>query len=87
MHESSLMTDLMRQIGRAAATNGASRVVRVSVRLGALSGISATHFTEHFMRAAAGSVAENARLTVHVSQDLGDSRAQDIVLESVEVES
>lgn len=87
MHEASLMTSLMRRIEAAAAIEGARRVVGVTVRLGALSHMSAEHFADHFERAAGGTIAEGARLEVTVSRDTQSAEAQDIRLESIEVET
>lgn len=87
MHEASLMASLMRRIDEVAASGAAKRVVGVSVWLGALSHMSAEHFAEHFSQAAAGTLAENARLDVSVSDDPHDPCAQDIVLKSVEIET
>ena len=87
MHESSLMTGLMRRIEIAAAAESAGRVTGVSVWLGALSHISEDHFVDHFSRAAVGTIAEGARLDITVSEDPQDADAQDIRLKSIEVES
>jgi hydrogenase maturation protease len=87
MHEASLMTNLMRQIREVAAAEKASRVVGIKVWCGALSHMSRAHFAEHFAQAAAGTLAEGALLDVTVSADPTDPRAQDIVLESVDVET
>lgn len=86
MHEASLMTNLMRRVDEVAQAEGARRVIGVSVWLGALSHMSAEHFAEHFDRAAAGTIAEGARLDVTVSDDLRHANAQDILLEKLEVE-
>jgi hydrogenase nickel incorporation protein HypA/HybF len=87
MHEASLMTNLMRRINEIAAEDDAKRVVGVSVWLGALSHMSAEHFAEHFVQASAGTIAEDARLNVSVSDDTHDPNAQEIILESVEIET
>jgi hydrogenase nickel incorporation protein HypA/HybF len=87
MHEFSLMKDLMQKITSLARENDARKVVRVRVRLGALCHISAQHFGEHFREAATGTVAEGARLDIVESRDEADPLAQDILLESVDVES
>ena len=87
MHEARLMADLMRQIDEVAKFERARRVVRVSVRIGALSHFSAEHFAEHFERASGGTLAEGAELVAAVSTDTNDPDAQGIVLESVEVET
>lgn len=86
MHEASLMKDLMRKIEGVAREQNASRVLAISVRLGALSHMSANHFREHFAAASQGTLAEGARLKIEVLTDLNDPRAQDILLESVEIE-
>lgn len=87
MHEASLMSGLMRRIGEIAAAEGARRIIGVSVWLGALSHMSAAHFAEHFNQAASGTLAEGARLQVTLSQDERHEHAQDILLESVEVDT
>ncbi len=87
MHEFSLINDLMRKIESIAREHGGRRIVSVKVRLGALSHISPGHFREHFIQAAAGTVAAGARLDIEQHQDEADPRAQDILLEIVEVES
>lgn len=86
MHEASLMQGLMAKIEEIAGGENA-RVVRVSVWLGALSHMSAEHFAEHFQTSSAGTRAEGAELAVTVSDDIDDEHAQDILLESVELET
>jgi hydrogenase nickel incorporation protein HypA/HybF len=86
MHEASLMTSLMRQIQAVAREQGALRVTSVQVRLGALSHLSAEHFRHHFEQASRGAVSEGARLEIRESNDLSDPAAQDILLESVDLE-
>jgi hydrogenase nickel incorporation protein HypA/HybF len=85
MHEMSLMVDLMRKIETVAMEHGAGRIARVRIKLGALSHFSSEHFREHFVHASRGTRAEGATLEVAVSDDVGDPRAQDVMLESVEV--
>jgi hydrogenase nickel incorporation protein HypA/HybF len=87
MHELSLIHDLMRKIESIAREHGGRRILSVKVRLGALSHISPEHFREHFVQAAAGTVAAGARLEIEQHKDEADPRAQDILLESVEMES
>ena len=87
MHEASLISNLMNRISEMAKAENATRVTAVSVWLGALSHMSKAHFAEHFERAAAGTMAEGAHLEITVSDDTGHANAQDLVLESIEVES
>jgi hydrogenase nickel incorporation protein HypA/HybF len=86
MHESSLMTGLMRQVHSIARSQNATKVAGVKVKLGALSHMSPEHFRGHFEVAARGTLAEGATLAIEVSPDLNDPHAQDILLESIEVE-
>lgn len=87
MHERALMTDLMRKIEAVAAADGATRVTRVAVRLGALSHFTPEHFREHFADAAHGTLAEGADVVAVLADDLDDPRAAGVVLESIEVEA
>jgi hydrogenase nickel incorporation protein HypA/HybF len=86
MHEFSLMNDLMRKIEAVAHEHGARKILSVKVRLGALAHISPEHFREHFVEASTGTLAAGARLEVEQQGDESDPHAQDILLESVEVE-
>lgn len=86
MHEFSLIADLITKIDSIARLEHAKKVTGVRVRLGALSHISEDHFREHFVHETEGTVAEGAVLSVAVSADMSDPEAQQIILESVEVE-
>jgi hydrogenase nickel incorporation protein HypA/HybF len=86
VHEASLIADLLRQITAIMRQQGTGRVVGVTVRLGALSHISPEHFREHFVYGARDTIAEGARLTLAIGHDPSDPHAQDVVLDSLEVE-
>lgn len=86
MHEFSLIADLIKKIETVAAANKGQRVVTVKVRLGALSHISASHFREHFQQASPGTLAAGARLEIEEAVDINDPLAQQILLQSVELE-
>jgi hydrogenase nickel incorporation protein HypA/HybF len=85
MHEASLMRDLMRKIMDIAKQQNAARVQVVNVRLGALSHMSAAHFQEHFDQAAAGTIAEGAKINAIEETDHQAPGAADVILESIEV--
>ncbi len=87
MHEMSLLNNLLTKIEGLAKGNPDARVVGVKVRLGALAHISAAHFREHFEHASVGSVAQGARLHILQSDDESAADAQDIVLESIDLET
>jgi hydrogenase nickel incorporation protein HypA/HybF len=56
------------------------------VKLGALSHFSPDHFREHFEQASRGTVAEGASLEIELLTDISDPRAQDVIVESVDIE-
>jgi hydrogenase nickel incorporation protein HypA/HybF len=80
------MDDLMRKIESVAHENGGVRVVRVTVRLGALSHFTVEHFREHFVDASRGTLAEGAEVDAVVEGDVQAPNADGVVLESIEVE-
>ena len=86
MHERALLRDVLRKIEEVARAGGATRVTRVSVRLGALSHLTPEHFAEHFDDASRGTIAEGAVVDALLDGDISDAHAGDIVLDSVEVE-
>jgi hydrogenase nickel incorporation protein HypA/HybF len=85
MHETSIVAGLMTRLS--AIRNEHGGIVAVKVRLGALSQISPGHFREHFERAARGTELDGVRLEIESSDDLRDPQAQEIVLDSVEVDA
>lgn len=86
MHEASLMADLMRKIMMLAEAQHARHVTGVQITLGALSHMSPAHLRAHFAQAAQGTAAEGARLDIGVRTDITEPMAQDIRLDSIEVE-
>jgi hydrogenase nickel incorporation protein HypA/HybF len=86
MHEASLMRNLLRQVLDLAAERSAARIVGLTVRLGALSHMSAEHFREHFDEAARGTIAEGATLETIVETDIRAPGAADVLLEAIEIE-
>lgn len=86
MHEKALMDDLMRTIAAQAEAEGARRVTRIRVKLGALSHFTSDHFREHFEDAARGTLAEGADVEAELRTDPTEDNAQGVVLESIDVE-
>jgi len=86
MHETALVRDVVRRIEDLARATGAHRVTGARIWLGALSHLSAEHFREHFAIAARGSIADGATLAIEVSNDPGDTHAQSVRLESVDLD-
>lgn len=85
MHEQAQMKDLVAKVLAVAEENDAKRVVRIKVKLGALSHFTPEHFEEHWLDAAAGTIAEGCKIEAELSGDLSDPQAQGVVLEDVEI--
>ena len=85
MHERAVMDDLVARVVEVAKAEGATAVVRIRVRLGALSHFTPEHFVEHWKDASRDTVAEGARVEATMDDDLDGAAAQGVVLESVEV--
>ena len=86
MHERVLMDDLVRKIESQARAEGATRVTRIKVQLGALSHFTPGHFLEHFEDASQGTLAEGAAVEAEMRTDPTEEGAQGVVLESIDVE-
>jgi hydrogenase nickel incorporation protein HypA/HybF len=87
VHEKALMNDLIRKLEAEARSEGARRVTRIRVRLGALSHFTEEHFREHFEDAARGTVADGAEVEAELRTDPTEPEAQGVVLESIDVET
>ena len=86
MHETGIVRDLVRRLQAAAKDAGALRVSSVEVRLGALASFSPAHFREHFDEEVRGTLAAGATLRIRVSDDAGDPHAQDVMMETIDLE-
>lgn len=85
MHEKSVMDHLMKKIFALAKEEKATKIVKVCVKLGALSHMSKEHFKEHFDIAAKGTIAQNAEIDAEESSDINDPNAALIMLKSIDV--
>lgn len=86
MHEHALIKRIVDKIVAIARSNGSARVKSFTIWLGALSHTSPQHFHEHIDPLLIGTVAENAEIEFIVSEDINDPKAQEIVLDSIEIE-
>jgi hydrogenase nickel incorporation protein HypA/HybF len=85
VHEKALMDDLVRKLEAVSQAEGGGRIVKVRVRLGALSHFTPEHFNEHFVDATRGTPADGAEVEAEVGTDPTEPAAQGVVLESVDV--
>jgi hydrogenase nickel incorporation protein HypA/HybF len=86
MHESSLMTSLIRQVEGVAQAHEARAVVGITLTVGVLAPFTPDHLRDHFRLAAAGTVAEGATLSIQVGTDPTDPQAQGIRLTGIDIE-
>jgi Zn finger protein HypA/HybF involved in hydrogenase expression len=93
MHETGIVRSLIHEVERAASGHGdgGSKVLSVTVRMGALCPFSESHLYEHFLHDTKGTVAENAWLIIErdaCPEDMVElnANAQDLILLSIEVE-
>jgi hydrogenase nickel incorporation protein HypA/HybF len=87
MHERKLFEDFMSKIESVAVAQGATRVTAVRARVGELSHLTPDHFREHFVDASRGTLAEGAAVDVEIIPGTTHPLAQELVLESIEIES
>lgn len=80
------MEDVLRKLEAVAREEGGRRVLRVRVRLGALSHFTPEHFRRHFEEAARRTLAEGAEVEAELAADPREAGAQGVVVESVELE-
>jgi hydrogenase nickel incorporation protein HypA/HybF len=85
MHEQATIRDLVATVLKVAEENDAIRVVRIKVKLGALSHFTPEHFVEHWVDASGGTIAEGCKVESELSEDLTDPQAQGVVLEDIEI--
>ena len=86
MHELTLFKGILNKIESISRENEGKKIVKMKVKLGALAHISAPHFREHFDQFSKGTAAEGATLEIVEDDDQNDPLAQEIILETVEVE-
>jgi hydrogenase nickel incorporation protein HypA/HybF len=85
MHEFSLIKDLIHKITTIAHEQHASKVLSVTVKLGALSHISPDHFREHFIHASHGTIAEGAQINIEILSDTNEQLSQEVVINNIEI--
>lgn len=85
MHEAGLVRDLVRQADAVVTAEEAERASTVTVRVGALSHLSAEHLRSYFGSASRDTALEGADLVVEVDDDPAAAEAMDLVLVAVEV--
>lgn len=90
MHEQRVVADLIRRAGEVAAEHHADRLVAVTVRVGALSHVPPDAIAAALRERSRGTALESARIDVISGPGgaaaLADEHAEDVILQSVEIE-
>ena len=85
MHEQATVRDLVAKVEEIARENGAKRVVRIKVKLGALSHFTPEHFAEHWQDATGGTICAGCKVESELSEDMTDAQANGVILEDIEI--
>lgn len=85
MHESKLVTDLVRKANSVAATSGSGSVETMSIEIGALNHATPESLRDHLQDAAAGTALEGAVFEIEKSSDTDSTTALDVRLVSLTV--
>ena len=86
MSESGIMHNLMRQIESKARDREAERVVRVTLRVGALADVTEARLREQFANQARNTIAEDAVLTIIEENNPSQPHANEVRLERIDVD-
>lgn len=86
MHEEALISDLRRALEATARRERAARIVRVEVRLGALSHFTEPRFRAVWPRITDGTPAAGAELRVETSDDPGAPEAEGVLVLRIAVD-
>lgn len=86
MHEEAMLHDVVRKAEEVARREGAARVTRVRLWVGARSHLAGPELTERWAHAVAGTSLAGAEVQVESSHDESDPNADTVVLRSLDVE-
>jgi hydrogenase nickel incorporation protein HypA/HybF len=87
MHEMSLFKNIMQKIDSISKEQEGKKILKMKIILGAHSHLSSSHFREHFDIFSKGTPAEGALLDIIEDSDTESPYAQEVILDSVEVEA
>lgn len=80
------MNDLIKKVIFIAHREGAAKVTKISVKLGALSHMSKEHFKEHFDIASIGTIAHGAEIEAEESKEIHEPNAASVILKGIDVQ-
>ena len=86
MHEEAMLRDLVRKAEEVARREGAGRVTRVHLWVGARSHLGGPELKERWADAVSGTVLSGAPVEIELSDDPTDPKAESVVLRSINVD-
>lgn len=86
MHEEAMLNDVVRKAEEVARREGASRVTRVRLWVGARSHLAGPELRDRWAYAVAGTALSGAEVEIETSSDRSDPNAENVMLRSLDVE-
>lgn len=86
MHEEALLKDVIRKAEEVARQQGATRVTRVRIWVGARSHLGGPELRARWMAAVRGTALSAAEIEVESSTDRADPNAEGVMLRSLDVD-
>lgn len=87
MHEEAMLKDVVRKAEEVSRAEGAARVTRVRIWVGARSHLGGPELEDRWANAVRGTSLAGSRVEVELSEDGNDPNAQRVVLRSLDVDS
>ncbi|MFI5413778.1 MAG: hydrogenase/urease maturation nickel metallochaperone HypA [Candidatus Lutacidiplasmatales archaeon] len=87
MHEEAMLRDVVRKAAEVARKEGASRVTRVRIWVGARSHLAGPELRDRWADAVTGTSLSGAQVDIEASTDGGDPNAERVMLRSLDVDS
>jgi len=87
MHEEAMVRDVIRKAEEVARREGAGRVTRVRLWVGALSHLDGPELKARWAYAVRGTALDGAEVVVESSRERGDPNAELVMLRSLDVDS
>lgn len=86
MHEEAMLRDVVRKAEEVARREGAARVTRVRLWVGARSHLGGPELRARWVHAVTGTVLSGAEVEIETSSDRSDPNAEGVVLRSLDVD-
>ena len=86
MHEQAMLKDVVRKAEEVARREGAARVTRVRLWVGARSHLGGPELRDRWADAVTGTALSGAEVEIETSSDRGDPNAEHVILRSLDVD-